>query len=165
MKTECVGANYRALAESEKRGYILVSPLGLSHRRWVRSREHQGRSTERSGCHARIGARSSQITRSTTAELYDGGPTSNGRALAHGCWVQNISTIWAGARADFGRRIASVSRKVRDIPEIVIMATRTTLFPVGSSRMMVEAAKKLGIEIKYIEVPGGSHTDVPGCRI
>jgi hypothetical protein len=27
---------------------------------------------------------------------------------------------------------------------------------------MVEAMKKLGTEVKYIEVPGGSHTSVPG---
>ncbi len=51
---------------------------------------------------------------------------------------------------------------MRDIPEIVIHGDADNTVPVGSSRTMVEAAKKLGIEIKYIEVPGGSHTDVPG---
>ena len=32
--------------------------------------------------------------------------------------------------------------------------------PVEESRKMVKAGKELGIEIKYIEVPGGDHTSI-----
>jgi acetyl esterase/lipase len=56
---------------------------------------------------------------------------------------------------------ASIER-TRDIPEIVVHGDADNVVSVNSSRVMVEAMKKLGVEVKYIEVPGGSHTDVPG---
>jgi hypothetical protein len=32
--------------------------------------------------------------------------------------------------------------------------------PVNGSRNMVEAMKKLGVDYRYLEVPGGNHTDI-----
>ena len=32
--------------------------------------------------------------------------------------------------------------------------------PVAASRTMVEAARKLGVKLVYVEVPGGSHSGV-----
>jgi predicted esterase len=50
--------------------------------------------------------------------------------------------------------------KIAQIPQLVIHGDNDKTVPVERSRVMVEAAKKQGVEIKYIEVPGGSHVDV-----
>jgi len=50
--------------------------------------------------------------------------------------------------------------KIAHIPELVVHGDADQIVPVNSSRVMVEAAKKAGAEVKYIEVPGGSHVDV-----
>jgi dipeptidyl aminopeptidase/acylaminoacyl peptidase len=55
--------------------------------------------------------------------------------------------------------------KMRNIPEIVVHGDADNVVPVEGSRMMVAAMKKLGVEVKYIEVPGGSHTSVAGPNI
>jgi predicted peptidase len=53
-----------------------------------------------------------------------------------------------------------VMSKIKHIPQIVIHGDNDPTVPVERSRVMVKAAKELGIEIKYIEVPGGNHTDI-----
>jgi predicted esterase len=50
--------------------------------------------------------------------------------------------------------------KIAQIPQLVIHGDNDKTVPVERSRVMVAAAKKLGVEIKYVEVPGGSHIDV-----
>ena len=51
-------------------------------------------------------------------------------------------------------------KAITHVPEIVIHGDKDPTVPVERSRVMVRAAKELGIEIKYVEVPGGNHTDV-----
>lgn len=46
------------------------------------------------------------------------------------------------------------------VPWIVIHGDKDPTVPVEESRKMVKAGKELGIEIKYIEVPGGNHSSV-----
>ncbi len=53
-----------------------------------------------------------------------------------------------------------VMSKIKHIPQIVIHGDNDPTVPVERSRVMVKAAKEFGIEIKYIEVPGGNHTDI-----
>ena len=50
--------------------------------------------------------------------------------------------------------------KIRHIPEYVTHGDDDRTVPVTQSRSMVEAGKKAGAEIVYVEVPGGSHTGV-----
>jgi predicted esterase len=50
--------------------------------------------------------------------------------------------------------------KIVQIPELVVHGDADMTVRVESSRTMVEAARKLGIEVKYIEVPKGSHVNV-----
>jgi predicted esterase len=50
--------------------------------------------------------------------------------------------------------------KIAHIPQIVIHGDGDPTVPVDRSRVMVAAAKKLGVEMKYIEVPGGDHGNV-----
>lgn len=50
--------------------------------------------------------------------------------------------------------------KIKHVPEIVVHGDKDPTVPVERSRVMVKAAKELGIEIQYIEVPGGNHSDI-----
>ena len=50
--------------------------------------------------------------------------------------------------------------KIAHIPQLVVHGDNDKTVPVERSRVMVAEGKKLGVEMKYIEVPGGSHVDV-----
>lgn len=50
--------------------------------------------------------------------------------------------------------------KIAHIPQIVIHGDSDPTVPVDRSRVMVAAAKKLGVEMKYIEVRGGDHGNI-----
>jgi predicted esterase len=51
-------------------------------------------------------------------------------------------------------------KAITHVPWIVIHGDKDPTVPVEESRKMVKAGKELGVEIKYIEVPGGNHGDV-----
>jgi predicted esterase len=151
------GQNYLALPEAEKRGYILVSPLGY------RIDGGYGRAATKAGALSeadvmQVLARVRRDYKIDDSRIYLMGHSMGG----FGTWVlgPKYSTIWAAMAPISGGGQPASLEKIKDIPEIVIHGDADTTVPVGSSRMMVEAAKKLGIEIKYIEVPGGSHTNV-----
>jgi predicted peptidase len=50
--------------------------------------------------------------------------------------------------------------KIAHIPQLVVHGDTDPTVPVERSRTMVAAGKKIGAEIKYIEVPGGDHGSV-----
>ena len=50
--------------------------------------------------------------------------------------------------------------KIKMIPEYVIHGDDDRTVNVSQSRRMVEAGKKIGVPITYVEVPGGSHVSV-----
>ncbi|MDP2996722.1 MAG: PHB depolymerase family esterase [Bryobacterales bacterium] len=50
--------------------------------------------------------------------------------------------------------------KIKRIPQYVVHGDNDKTVSVTQSRAMVEAAKQAGSKVVYIEVPGGSHTDV-----
>jgi predicted peptidase len=50
--------------------------------------------------------------------------------------------------------------KIKAIPHYIVHGDNDKTVPVAQSRMMVEAAKKLGTPHVYVEVPNGSHTDI-----
>ena len=50
--------------------------------------------------------------------------------------------------------------KLREIPQYVVHGDNDKTVNVSQSRTMVEAGKKAGATIVYVEIPGGSHTDV-----
>jgi predicted peptidase len=82
---------------------------------------------------------------------------------AIGTWLlgPKYPNIWAALAPISGAGDPASIEKTRDIPEIVVHGDADNVVPVGSSRVMVAAMKKLGVEVKYIEVPGGGHGDVP----
>jgi predicted peptidase len=153
------GANYRALDEATKRGYILVAPLGYRI----------------DGGYGRGMTKANQLSEADTMEVLarvraaykidDNRIYLMGHSMGgFGTWLlgPKYPSIWAALAPISGGGVPASLEKVRDIPEIVVHGNADNTVPVQSSRTMVEAAKKLGIEIKYIEVEGGSHTDVPG---
>lgn len=55
--------------------------------------------------------------------------------------------------------------KLRNIPQYVVHGDADPTVPVTQSRTMVEAGKKAGANIVYVEVPGGNHTSVAAPQI
>jgi predicted esterase len=49
---------------------------------------------------------------------------------------------------------------MKHIPQMVVHGDKDATVNVNGSRRVVEALKKLDAPVTYIEVPGGSHTDV-----
>jgi predicted esterase len=49
---------------------------------------------------------------------------------------------------------------IKHIPQFVVHGDNDRTVPVAQSRNMVEAARKAGAVIEYIEVPGGNHIDI-----
>jgi len=59
-----------------------------------------------------------------------------------------------------GANVPASMSKIAHIPQIIVHGDKDPTVPVERSRVMVEMGKKLGAEIKYIEVPGGDHGSV-----
>ncbi len=83
----------------------------------------------------------------------------------YGSWsiAVNNPDIFAaiGPIAGGGTPLSSPRLKaITHVPWIVVHGDKDPTVPVEESRKMVKAGKELGVEIKYIEVPGGNHGDV-----
>jgi poly(3-hydroxybutyrate) depolymerase len=70
--------------------------------------------------------------------------------------------MWAALGPISGVASPATVEKMRAIPEVVVHGDADDIVPVSGSRAMVEQMKKLGVDVKYIEVPGGSHISVAG---
>ena len=153
------GQNYRVIDEATKRGYIVAAPLGYRV----------------DGGYGRGNTRRAELSEADTMEVLDRVRHSYkiddhriylmGHSLGgFGTWFlgPKYPAIWAAMGPISGGGTPASLERIKDIPEIVIHGDADTVVPVQSSRAMVEAAKKYGIEMKYIEVPGGTHGDVAG---
>lgn len=85
----------------------------------------------------------------------------------YGTWALAAAhpEIWAALGPISGGGNPVSVEKMKAIPEIVVHGDADDVVPVMSSRMMVEAMKKLGVDVKYIEVPGGNHINVAGTNM
>jgi predicted esterase len=83
---------------------------------------------------------------------------------AYGTWALGAThpEIWAALGPISGGGNPASVEKMKAIPEIVVHGDADDVVPVTNSRIMVEAMKKLGVDVKYIEVPGGNHLNVAG---
>jgi predicted esterase len=81
---------------------------------------------------------------------------------AYGTWsiAFNHPEIFAALGPISGGGDPSQMGKIAKIPEIVIHGDADPTVPVANSRAMVEAAKKAGAEVKYMEIKGGNHNSV-----
>jgi predicted peptidase len=156
------GANYRALPEAEKRGYIMVAPLGYRIDGGYGGRG--GPATKRQQFSEQDVMEVLRLVRERY-KIDDNRIYLMGHSMgAIGTWLlgPKYPNLWAVLAPISGAGDPASIERTRDIPEIVVHGDGDNVVSVNSSRVMVEAMKKLGVEVKYIEVPGGSHTDVPG---
>jgi predicted peptidase len=81
---------------------------------------------------------------------------------AIGSWkiAPKFPDIWAALGPIAGSGAPATLEKIRHIPQIVVHGDADPTVPVTGSRNMVAKLKELGVEHKYIEVPGGLHSDV-----
>jgi len=68
--------------------------------------------------------------------------------------------IWAAIAPIAGNGNPATLERIRRVPEIVVHGDDDRTVSVQGSRTMVAKLKELGTEVKYIEVPGGSHGGV-----
>jgi poly(3-hydroxybutyrate) depolymerase len=81
---------------------------------------------------------------------------------AIGTWkiAPKYPDVWAALGPISGSGQPATLERVRHIPQIVVHGDADPTVNVQGSRSMVAKAKELGIEVKYIEVPDGGHSDV-----
>jgi predicted peptidase len=86
---------------------------------------------------------------------------------AIGTWkiAPKYPEIWAAIAPISGNGAAATLEKIRGVPEIIVHGDADPTVPVTGSRTMVATLKELGVEHKYIEVPGGLHSDVVGPNL
>jgi poly(3-hydroxybutyrate) depolymerase len=81
---------------------------------------------------------------------------------AIGTWkiAPKYPDIWAAIATFSGSGQPATLERIRHIPEFVVHGDNDPTVNVQGSRAMVAKAKELGIEVTYIEVPGGTHSSV-----
>ena len=81
---------------------------------------------------------------------------------AIGTWkiAPKYPDIWAAIAPISGFGAADTLDRIRAVPEIVVHGDADPTVNVAGSRTMVAKLKELGVNVKYIEVPGGLHSDV-----
>jgi poly(3-hydroxybutyrate) depolymerase len=68
--------------------------------------------------------------------------------------------IWAAIAPFSGSGAPATLEKIKSVPEFVVHGDNDPTVNVQGSRTMVAKMKELGIEVKYVEVPGGNHGSV-----
>jgi poly(3-hydroxybutyrate) depolymerase len=81
---------------------------------------------------------------------------------AIGTWkiAPKYPDIWAAIATFSGSGAPATLERIKHIPEFVVHGDNDPTVNVQGSRTMVAKAKELGIEVTYIEVPGGNHGNV-----
>ena len=81
---------------------------------------------------------------------------------AIGTWAlgSKYSTTWAALVAFSGVGAPALAENMKSLPHFIVHGDADNTVNVSGSRNMVAALKRLNANVTYIEVPGGSHTDV-----
>jgi poly(3-hydroxybutyrate) depolymerase len=81
---------------------------------------------------------------------------------AIGTWkiAPKYPDLWAAIGAFAGAGAPATLERITRVPEFVVHGDNDPTVSVAGSRAMVAKMKELGIEVRYIEVPGGTHSDV-----
>jgi len=157
-----LGPNYRMIPEAESRGYIVVAPLGYridgGYGRGAGPGNKRSELSEQDVMH--VLARVRHEFKIDDQRIYLMGHSLGGI----GTWALGAKypAIWAALGPISGVADPRTVAVMRNIPEVVVHGDDDNTVPVSGSRAMVAEMKKLGVDVKYIEVPGGSHTSVPG---
>jgi predicted esterase len=136
--------------DAEKRGYLVACPKGREP-----ASMYTG-SAERDVMDVLAEVR--RAYRIDSDRIYLTGHSMGG----YGTWsvAMNHPEIFAALAPVAGGGNPSTMAKIAHIPQLVVHGDNDKTVPVERSRVMVEAAKKLGVELKYIEIPGGDHVTV-----
>jgi pimeloyl-ACP methyl ester carboxylesterase len=80
----------------------------------------------------------------------------------YGTWsiAMNHPEIFAALGPVAGGGNAAGMAKIAHIPQFVVHGDNDKTVPVGQSRNMVAAARKAQVDVEYVEVAGGSHSDI-----
>jgi predicted peptidase len=81
---------------------------------------------------------------------------------AIGTWAlaAKYPQIWAALVPFSGTGSPTLAEAMKGIPQFVVHGDADNTVNVSGSRNMVAALKKAGADVTYIEVAGGSHTDM-----
>jgi predicted peptidase len=81
---------------------------------------------------------------------------------AIGTWALGAKypDTWAALVTFAGTGAPTLADSMKAIPQFVVHGDADNTVNVSGSRNMVAALKKLSANVTYVEVPGGSHTDV-----
>ena len=81
---------------------------------------------------------------------------------AIGTWkiAPKFPDVFASLGMFAGSGSPATLERIRQVPQFVVHGDADATVNVQGSRAMVDKAKELGIDVKYIEVPGGSHGGV-----
>jgi predicted esterase len=81
---------------------------------------------------------------------------------AIGTWAlgSKYPDIWAAMVPFSGVGSPALAERMKGIPQFVVHGDADATVNVSGSRTMVAALKKAGANVTYLEIPGGSHTDV-----
>jgi predicted esterase len=81
---------------------------------------------------------------------------------AIGTWLlgSKYPQLWAALVPFSGTGSPTMAEAMKAVPQLVVHGDADNTVNVSGSRNMVAALKKAGADVTYIEVPGGSHTDM-----
>ena len=81
---------------------------------------------------------------------------------AIGTWAlgAKFADTWAALVPFSGVGSPALAERMKGIPQFVVHGDNDATVNVSGSRNMVAALKKAGANVTYLEIPGGSHTDV-----
>jgi len=81
---------------------------------------------------------------------------------AIGTWALGAKypNVWAALVPFSGVASPTLAEQMKGIPQFVVHGDNDATVNVSGSRNMVAALKKVGANVTYIEVAGGSHTDM-----
>lgn len=136
--------------EAEKHGYIVVCPKGRGRASMYRGPAEQDVMD--------VLADARRAYKIDPDRIYLTGHSMGG----YGSWSVAMAypEVFAALAPIAGGGDAKGMQKIAHISQIVIHGDNDKTVPVERSREMVAAAKALGTDVKYLEIPGGSHTDI-----
>jgi dienelactone hydrolase len=161
------GPLYGITKLAEQHGFIVVAPLGYRVDAGYGAFRTPGQPSRRSDLSEEDVLQALQLVRQQykidESRIYLMGHSMGG----YGTWALAAAhpEIWAALGPISGGGNPANVEEFKSIPEIVVHGDADTVVPVNSSRLMVDAMKKLGVEVKYIEVPGGNHINVAGANM
>jgi predicted esterase/ribosome maturation factor RimP len=143
-------ANGAFKVEAERRGYIVVCPKGRHPASMYLGAAEQDVMD--------VIAEVRRAYRIDPDRIYMTGHSMGG----FGTWsiAINHPDLFAAIAPVAGGGDAASVAKIAHIPQLVIHGDDDKTVSVERSRQMVEAAKKAGAEVKYIEIPKGDHITV-----